>query len=89
VSPDFLDLKRRTQDNLFTFLNTEAELASTFCDMAERTQNPEHRVQLLSDIRKAVSAMRHFEGRITDRSIRAYVVKKANRLDAFLARFSK
>ncbi|MCU1336158.1 MAG: hypothetical protein JWO19_1739 [Bryobacterales bacterium] len=84
MNPAFLELKRRTQENLMTFLRIEADLASTFCDMVEVTQSSEHRVQLLEDIRKAVSAIRQFERRITDTRTRAQLNGEADRLDDFL-----
>ncbi|MCU1334468.1 MAG: hypothetical protein JWO19_49 [Bryobacterales bacterium] len=80
---NFAELKRQTQKNLVGFLRIEVQLASTFCEMVERSQSPEHKAQLLEDIRKAVRAIRHFEQRIIDPSIRADVLKKADTLDAF------
>jgi len=69
-------------------LEIETELAFTFCDMAQRTQGQERRTQLLGDIRKVVTALRYFEERITDCTIRADILNKADRLDDFLAQFS-
>jgi hypothetical protein len=89
VNPDFIELKRRTQKNLVTFLRVEVDLASTFCEMAESTQSVEHRAELLEDIRKVVSVLRQFEGRITDQTTRSDLNKEADRLDAFLDRNSK
>jgi hypothetical protein len=81
-----LELKRRAQENLVTFLTIEVDLASTYCGMAESTQSLERREQLLGDIRKVVSAIRQFEGRIIDRITRAEFNREADRLDDFLRR---
>ena len=89
ATPDFSALKRRNQENLIRFLVTEAELAFTFCDMVQNTHIPEHRAQLLENIRKAANALRYFDERITDRSVQEYVLKRAARLDDFLAWNSK
>ena len=89
MKPDFfVGLKRRTQENLVEFLGIEAELGSTFCKLAEQTQNPAHRKQLLDDIGKAVKALRHFQEQITDSAVRAEMLTHADRLDEFLAKNS-
>jgi hypothetical protein len=89
VTPAFLELKRRTQENLVAFLRIEVELASTFCKLAETTQDPEHRERLLENTQKAVTAVHHLAGRITDAAIRAELNTEADRLGAFAARNSK
>jgi hypothetical protein len=89
VPTDFEDLKRRNQQNLITFMEREAELASTFCAIAERTSDAKHKAKLLEDVRKAVDAIRHFGERITDSSIRAKLKRDANRIEKLLAMVSE
>jgi hypothetical protein len=89
VTPSFLELQRRTQENLISFLRIEVELASSFCDMARRTRSPEHRVQLLAGMRSAVSGVRYFQERITGRSIRRDALNQAAKIEKFLAKNSK
>jgi hypothetical protein len=78
---DWAELQRRTQENLVTFLRIEVELASTFKRMAKTTDDPERRAKLRGDAQKAVSAIRHFAERTTDKSIRAELNRAANKLD--------
>jgi hypothetical protein len=85
---EFSALKNRTEQNLIEFLRVEADLASTFCTLAETTENPQHRAELLGNIRKAASAIRHFEPRIADPSAREELLQKADELDQFLAEIS-
>jgi len=64
----------------------EVKLASNFCDIANRTQSTEHRAKLLKDIEKAAGAIRHFQERIVDPSIRAELNVQADKLDDFCSR---
>jgi hypothetical protein len=89
VPPSLLELQRRTQDNLISFLRIEAQLAFAFCDIAQRTQSAEHRAKVLRDIRHAANAMHHFGERITDLSVRNDVLKQAAKIEKFLAKNSK
>ncbi len=89
MEPSLQELKQRSEDNLISFLRTEAELAATYCDMATFAKNQEHRTQLMGDIQKIVNALRHFGGWVEDRSIRADILKEADRLSEFLDRNSK
>ncbi len=76
--------KARSQENLTAFLQTEKELAATYCDIAQSTKSPEHRAQLMGCIQTIVSSLRHFGRRVEDRSIRAGFLKEADRLSRFL-----
>ena len=89
MTPTFVELKRQSQGNLTTFLQTETKLAATFCDLFQRTENPEHRARLMGDMQKIVNVLRHFQERIEDRSIRADILKKADGLSEFLVRHSE
>jgi hypothetical protein len=84
VRSDFLELRRRCQENLVTFLTIEVDLATTFCWVAESADDRRHRAKLLEDAQKAVSAIRHFGKRIIDTSIRAELNREADRLDSLL-----
>ena len=48
--------------------------------MARITQNSEHRLKLLDNIRAVLRAVEHFEGRIEDRKARTEIHNKADRL---------
>lgn len=76
---DFIELQLRSQENLVTFLRVEVDLASTFCGMAERADDLEHRARLLEIIQRVVGVIRHFEERIIDQSIRADLNRQADR----------
>lgn len=89
MTPTLLELKRRSQDNLVKFLQAETKLADTFCALAQRTQNQEHRARLLGDIEKIGHTLRHFGVRIEDASIRSDISEKAETLSEFLVRHSK
>jgi hypothetical protein len=84
MNQDFTELQVRSQDNLVTFLRVEVDLASTFCGMAERADDAVRRAKLLANVQKVVAAIRHFEGRITDKLIRADLNHQADRLENFL-----
>ena len=88
MNHDFEELKRRTEENLITFLRVDVDLASTYCGMAESTHDSEHRAKLLEDVREVVKAIRTFGIRITDRSVRAELNHSADRLDEFLAKLN-
>ena len=88
MNRDFAELLQRSQENLVTFLRVEVDLASTFCGMAESTDDLARRARLRDNIQKVVSAIRQFEGRIADQSIREDFNRQANRLDKFLRRNS-
>ena len=77
MNHDFEELKRRTEENLITFLRVDVDLASTYCGMAESTHDSEHRAKLLEDVREVVKAIRTFGIRITDRSVRAELITTA------------
>jgi hypothetical protein len=87
MDEDFKELQLRSEENLVTFLRVEVDLASTFCGMAERTDDLVRRARLLENIQKVVSAIRQFEGRVTDQFTRADLNREANRLDMFLVGF--
>jgi hypothetical protein len=89
ISSDFLELKRRGQENLVTFLTIEVDQAITFCTMAESTHDPERRKKLIEEAQKAISAIRQFQGRITDSSIRAELNGEADKLDRLLRKHSE
>jgi hypothetical protein len=89
MNHDFAELLQRSQENLVTFLRVEVDLASTFCGMVETTDDLAHRARLLENIQKVVSAIRQFEARIADQSVRADLNRQANRLDKFLSRNPK
>ena len=83
MTPEISELRRQTQENLITFLRTDAKLASPFCKIAESTEDPEHRAKLLRDVKMAVNAIRYFGERITDPAICAELNNEADRLDGF------
>jgi len=85
MEADFDELQRQSQENLITFLRTDAKLASTFCKIAESTQDPDHRARLMKGVRTVVNAIRHFGERITDPTTRAELNAEADRLEGFLA----
>jgi hypothetical protein len=87
VTPDFFaTLELRTQDNLVGFLRAEMELAFTFCGMARSTEDLDHRARLLVNAQKALDAIRHFEERIADPSIREELLRQATMLEKRLAK---
>ena len=65
---------------MIRFLNTELDLASTFCDVAETSSHHEHSVLLAEKTREVLETVRHFEGRITDGDEQANIQKKAHEL---------
>jgi hypothetical protein len=81
----FLKLRRRTEDNLITFLRIEVDLATTFRSMAATSSKQGRRVRLLGNIRKVVGALRQFEPRVTNRSLRSQLHKEADKLEAFVS----
>ena len=82
---NFAELHQRSQDNLINFLSTEVELARTLCKMAEASRDQYDRDRRLDSIRKVIEAIRHFEGRIADTSIRKNLDREASKLEAFLS----
>lgn len=70
-------------------MEVETKLADTYCDLFQQTENQEHRAQLMEDIEKIVNSLEHFGKRITDRSVRADILEKADRLSEFLVRQAK
>jgi hypothetical protein len=85
VPIELSELKRESQRALVDFLWCEVKLANTFHEIAKGTHDPRHRAKLLEDVRKAVSTIRHFEGRITDPAGRKALNAEADRLDALLS----
>ena len=85
MGPSFFELKRRTQENLISFLGIEAKLAFQFCEMAKRTKSPERRAKLLGETQKALDTLRRFQERIEDRIVREEVLKQVARIEKFLA----
>ena len=86
---DLSDLIRKTQDSLVPFLRIELELAGSYCEMARRTKNPEHKAKLLKHAFKAVEAIHHFQARVEDQTIREDLLKQAAKLERFLSQHSK
>jgi hypothetical protein len=88
VATDFEELKRRSQENLITFMECEVDLASTFFAMAENTSDAKHKAKLFQNVQKAVEAIHHFAKRITDRSVRAKLNRDADRIGKSLTKAS-
>ena len=77
----FLDLQRRTQENLTTFLEAEIDLADTMLKVMNTTRSEGHRVQLAKNIQAVIDTVHHFEGRVSDGEIRDNLHASADRLE--------
>lgn len=82
---DLSELKRQSQKALVDFLWSEVRLANTFHQISKGSGDPGHRAKLLEDVRKAVSTIRHFEGRIADPAERKALNEEAEKLEALLS----
>lgn len=75
-----LDLRKSIEKNLQQFLDAALELARTYLDLAEATANASYRTRLLRDVQEAVTAVHHFEEKLTDGNARHQIREKADRL---------
>ena len=89
MASDLSELQRRAQENLVSFLTIELQLAKTFSDMARSAKSPEHKTKLMGDVRKALETVHYFKERIMDQAIRQDVIKRAAKLETYLAQNSK
>ena len=77
----FLELHRRTQENLTTFLETEIDLADTMLRVMNTTRSEKHRIRLLKDIQAVIDTVHHFEDRVRDGKARENFHASADRLE--------
>ena len=86
----FLELQRRTQENLTTFLETEIDLGETMLKVMNTTRDEGHRIQLLKNIQALIDTVRHFEYRVHDGNVCENLHASADRLErAMLGSLSK
>jgi hypothetical protein len=84
---DFDELREPAQRRLIEFLETDLELAFTFVNMAQTREEGPSRERLLQHARKAVDAVRGFEGRITDPGAWTAIHDRADELQRLLSAF--
>ena len=81
---DFDELRETAQRRLIEFLETDLELAFTFVNMAQ-TRGEGPRERLLQHARKAVDAVRGFEGRMSDPREWTSIHERADELQRLLS----
>jgi hypothetical protein len=77
-------IKIEAQKNLVNFLLNDIELAFTFLETAQISDNAQHVQALRQKSRTALASIRHFEGRVEDPEKRDAVRKGADRLEQAL-----
>jgi hypothetical protein len=85
LQSSFLELQRKDQENMVSFVKIELDLIATFVSVAGTTHEAENREHLLDYIQEALSTVRRFEGRIQDRKIWQEVHAEMDRLEAAAA----
>jgi hypothetical protein len=74
-------LQQQLQSDLIGFLRVELEIATTLLETARFAKDDDHRMQLVRDIRSAIAAVRHFQGRVQDRLVGEQIVVDSDRLE--------
>jgi hypothetical protein len=82
---DFDDLREAAQRRLIEFLETDLALGLTYLKMAQTREEEPSRERLLQNARKAVEAVRRFEGRITDSRERTAIHERVDELQRLLS----
>jgi len=80
----FPELKVQAYQSLIDFLNFELKLGVTFVDLAKQYRTEKDRAKSIENARKAVEAIRHFEGRIRDHAEWAEIRSETNELEKLL-----
>ena len=75
------DLHQKQQENLDNFLNTDLDIAVTFCGMAESQRSPERRAELGRKIQTAIDTIRLLARKIEDRSRRKIIFDRLKDLE--------
>ena len=89
MAPDLSELRRKTQESLVSFLTVELDLARTYCEMTQRVESQERKAKPLGNVLKIVEAIRHFQERIKDQTIREDVLKRTAKVEKFIAQHSQ
>ena len=89
MASDLSELRRKTQESLISFLTVELDLARTYCEMIQRIESQERKAKLLGNVLKIVEAIRHFQERIADQTVREHVLRGTAKLEKFIAQHSQ
>ena len=89
MASDLSELRRKSQENLVSFLTVELDLARTYCEMAQRVESQERKAKLMGNVLKIVEAVRHFQEHIKDQTIREDLLKRTAEVEKLLAPHSK
>ena len=83
---DSADLGERHQEVLTSLLSTDLELAYTFLEVAEVTNDPEHRAASFEHAKTAVSSIRSLFRWIEDADTRRHFEHRADKLETAIHR---
>jgi hypothetical protein len=84
---DFDDLREAAQRSLVEFLEVDLDLGFTYLKMAQTREEGPPRERLLRNARRAVEAVRSFEGRISDPRDWTAIHERADELQRLLSAF--
>jgi hypothetical protein len=80
-------LREAAQRRLVEFLEVDLDLGFTYLKMAETREERRSRERLRRNARRAVEAVRRFEGRITDPTEWTAIHERADELQRLLSAF--
>ena|SRR5215469_6692779 len=75
------DLHLKMQENLIHFLDVDLDLTGTLCDSAKSHPDPEHRTQLIRNIKQAIDTLRYFARGVVDACTRETILDRVDELE--------